>query len=142
MFLRIIGYLFGIAIVLTLVIAAGAAWYVSGLAADVPNYDALNQYEPPVMTRVHASTGELIAEYATERRLYLPIQSIPERVMRAFISAEDKNFFTHGGLDYYGIARALVDNLQSYGSDKKLVGASTISKPNDREATVSASSYP
>jgi penicillin-binding protein 1A len=128
MFLRIIGYLFGIAIVLTLVIAAGAAWYVSGLASGVPNYDVLNQYEPPVMTRVHASTGELIAEYATERRLYLPIQAIPERVKQAFISAEDKNFFAHGGLDYYGIARAMVDNLQSYGSDKKLVGASTITQ--------------
>ena len=128
MLLRIIGYLFGIAIVLFLVIAGGAAWYVSGLASGVPSYDVLSQYEPPVMTRVHAADGELMAEYANQRRLYLPIQAIPERVKEAFLSAEDKNFYQHGGLDYYGIARALVDNVASYGKERKLVGASTITQ--------------
>src|SRR3990172_9433541 len=128
MLLRIIGYLFGIAIVLFLVIAAGAAWYVSDLASGVPNYDVLNQYEPPVMTRVHAADGELVAEYATERRLYLPIQAIPERLKQAFISAEDKNFYRHGGRYYYKIARGVNQNLPAYGSDRKLVGASTITQ--------------
>ena len=106
MILRIIGYIFGIAAVFFLVIATGIAWFVSNLARDLPNYDVLAKYEPPVMTRVHAADGQLVAEYAHERRLYLPIQAIPDRIKAAFISAEDKNFYQHSGLDYYGIARA------------------------------------
>ena len=103
MILRITGYLFGIGTVLFLAVAAGVAWYVSDIARDLPNYDVLAQYEPPVMTRVHASDGQLVAEYAHERRLYLPIQAIPDIMKAAFISAEDKNFYEHAGLDYYGI---------------------------------------
>ncbi|MEO8669303.1 MAG: transglycosylase domain-containing protein, partial [Bauldia sp.] len=93
--LRLIGYLFGIAAVFFLVLATGVAWYVSDLARDLPNYESLAKYEPPVMTRVHASDGQLVAEYAHERRLYLPIQAIPDRLKAAFISAEDKNFYQH-----------------------------------------------
>ena len=130
MLLRIIGYLFGIGAVLFLVVATGIAWFVSGLARDIPDYDVLAKYEPPVTTRIHASDGQLVAEYARERRLYLPIQAIPDRVKAAFISAEDKNFYQHSGLDYYGIARAIFQNLGSLTgkSDKKLVGASTITQ--------------
>ncbi len=128
MILRIIGYLFGIGAVFFLVIATGLAWYVSNLARDLPDYDKLAQYEPPVMTRVHAADGQLVAEYAHERRLYLPIQAIPDRLKAAFISAEDKNFYQHSGLDYYGIARALIQNVEAYGSGQRLVGASTITQ--------------
>ncbi|HMN88025.1 MAG TPA: transglycosylase domain-containing protein, partial [Bauldia sp.] len=126
--LRIIGYLFGIGAVFFLVVATGIAWYVSGLTQDLPNYDVLAKYEPPVMTRVHAADGQLVAEYARERRLYLPIQAIPDRVKAAFISAEDKNFYQHAGLDYYGIARALVQNVGAFGRGERLVGASTITQ--------------
>jgi penicillin-binding protein 1A len=128
MILRLIGYLFGIAAVFFLVLATGVAWYVSDLSRDLPNYDSLAKYEPPVMTRVHAADGQLVAEYAHERRLYLPIQAIPDRLKAAFISAEDKNFYQHAGLDYYGIARAVVQNLSAYGKGGKLVGASTITQ--------------
>jgi len=128
MILRIIGYIFGIAAVFFLVIATGIAWFVSSLAHDLPNYDVLAKYEPPVMTRVHAVDGQLVSEYAHERRLYLPIQAIPDRVKAAFISAEDKNFYQHGGLDYYGIARAIMVNVQSFGKGQRLVGASTITQ--------------
>jgi penicillin-binding protein 1A len=130
MILRFIGYLFGIGAVFFLVIASGIAWYVSDLARGLPDYAALAKYEPPVMTRVHAADGQLVAEYAHERRLYLPIQAIPDRVKAAFISAEDKNFYQHSGLDYYGIGRALVQNVEALAthSDKKLVGASTITQ--------------
>ena len=90
----------------------------------------LSKYEPPVMTRVHAADGQLVAEYAHERRLYLPIQAIPDRVKAAFISAEDKNFYEHSGLDYYGIVRAAFTNalnrLEGHGGP--LVGASTITQ--------------
>ena len=115
---------------LFLAAAAAAAWYVSGLTGDLPNYDVLAKYEPPVMTRVHAADGQLVAEYAHERRLYLPIQAVPDRVKAAFISAEDKNFYEHSGLDYYGIVRAVLQNLKAKvsGSGERLVGASTITQ--------------
>jgi penicillin-binding protein 1A len=126
--LRIIGYIFGIGSLFFLAVATGIAWYVSNIARDLPDYDSLAKYEPPVMTRVHAADGQLLAEYAHERRLYLPIQAIPDRVKAAFISAEDKNFYQHAGLDYYGIARAIFQNIQAYGSGQRLVGASTITQ--------------
>ena len=128
MILRIFGYLFGIGAVFFLLIAGALAWYVSGLAQDLPDYEVLAKYEPPVMTRIHASDGQLIAEYAHERRLYLPIQAIPDRVKAAFLSAEDKNFYHHSGLDYYGIARAMIQNIRSYGSGARPIGASTITQ--------------
>jgi len=128
MILRIIGYLFGIGAVLFLVVATGVAWFVSDLASELPNYDVLAKYEPPVTTRFHAADGQLVAEYARERRLYLPIQAVPDRIKSAFLSAEDKNFYRHSGLDYYGIARAVVQNIEAYGSGQRLVGASTITQ--------------
>ncbi|MEJ0012570.1 MAG: penicillin-binding protein 1A [Bauldia sp.] len=128
--LRLIGYLFGIGAVLFLAAAGAVAWYVSGMTQDLPNYDVLAKYEPPVMTRVHAADGQLVAEYATERRLYLPIQAIPDQIKNAFISAEDKNFYQHAGLDYQGIARAFLQNGEGYltGNRNRLVGASTITQ--------------
>src|SRR5438046_7537366 len=80
------------------------------------------------MTRVHASDGALLGEYAKERRLYLPIQAVPKMVINAFISAEDKNFYDHGGLDFAGIARAGVLYLQNLGSSRRPQGASTITQ--------------
>jgi penicillin-binding protein 1A len=126
MILRIFGYLFGICAVLFLAAAAGAAWYVSSLTKDLPNYDVLAKYEPPVMTRIHAGNGQLLAEYADQRRLYLPIQAIPDRIKQAFISAEDKNFYEHSGLDYAGIVRAVLTNVTHRGG--RMVGASTITQ--------------
>jgi len=130
MILRIVGYLFGIGAVLFLAVAAGVAWYVSDLTRDLPDYDVLAKYEPPVESQVHAADGRLVAEYAHERRLYLPIQAIPDLVKYAFISAEDKNFYAHTGLDYYSIARAVLQNAESlYSKDsQRLVGASTITQ--------------
>ena len=130
MLLRLIGYLFGIGAVLFLAVAAGVAYYVSGLTHDLPNYDVLAKYEPPVMTRVHAADGQLVAEYARERRLYLPIPAIPEQIKAAFLSAEDKNFYSHAGIDYFGAARALLQNVEavSRGEGSRLVGASTITQ--------------
>lgn len=128
MFLRIIGYLFGIGTMLALLVAAGVGWYVSDLADDLPDYEVLNRYEPPVTTRVHAVNGSLIAEYAHERRLYLPIQAMPERLKQAFLSAEDKNFYSHKGISIPGLVRAVITNVKNYGSGRRLVGASTITQ--------------
>src|SRR5688572_25358975 len=80
------------------------------------------------MTRVHAADGQLLAEYARERRLYLPIQAIPRLVINAFIAAEDKSFYDHNGIDFSGIARAGLSYIQNYGSGRRPQGASTITQ--------------
>jgi penicillin-binding protein 1A len=126
--LRFLGFLF----------AAGTIFFVVGIAAtagllwhfskDLPDYSQLQDYEPPVMTRVHAADGSLLAEYARERRLYLPIQAVPKLVINAFIAAEDKNFYQHPGVDIYGIGRAGMLYVQNYGSGRRPQGASTITQ--------------
>ena len=125
---KFFGYLFGIGAALALLIAAGVWMYLQHLDEDLPDYTALKNYEPPVMTRVHAADGSLMAEYAAERRMFLPIQAMPDRVKQAFISAEDKNFYSHIGVDPEGIARAAVRFVQNYGSGRRPEGASTITQ--------------
>ncbi len=128
MILRIIGYLFGVGVFIGLCVAISIAYYLHKMNADLPDYDVLAKYEPPVMTRIHAVDGNLVAEYARERRLYLPIQAIPNLIKAAFLSAEDKGFYEHGGISVQGIARAVVTNLRNRGSSRRLVGASTITQ--------------
>lgn len=126
--LRLLGYFFGLGIVFALIAAAGVAIYVGDLTRELPDYEVLARYEPPVTTRVHASDGSLMAEFARERRLYLPIQAIPDPVKAAFLSAEDKNFYSHPGIDAMGLVRAVVTNLQNLGTGRRPVGASTITQ--------------
>src|SRR5262245_39437851 len=95
---------------------------------QLPDYSQLQDYEPAVMTRVHASDGSLLAEYAKERRLYLPIQAIPKSVIHAFIAAEDKSFYDHNGIDISGIGRAGLAYVQNYGRGRRPQGASTITQ--------------
>jgi penicillin-binding protein 1A len=128
MLLRFLGFLFaaGTTLFLAAVIAlAGVLWHYS---QGLPDYTQLRNYEPPVMTRVHAADGSLLAEYAPQRRLYLPIQAVPTLVKNAFIAAEDKNFYEHPGIDVWGIARAAVAYVENYGSNRHPQGASTITQ--------------
>lgn len=119
----------GIAVIVLGVIALGAAGiYVIRVTDDLPDYAQLADYEPPVMSRVHAADGTLIAEYAREHRAFVPIDSVPPKVIEAFISAEDKNFYRHHGLDYGGIIRAAIANVQNVIDDDRLEGASTITQ--------------
>ncbi|HRK72012.1 MAG TPA: penicillin-binding protein 1A [Micropepsaceae bacterium] len=110
--------------------AIGITIFLWILSDGLPDTDKLANYEPPVTTRVHAGNGTLIAEFAEERRLFVPIASIPERVRGAFLSAEDKNFYIHPGIDPMGIARALIDNAWNaiQGTGKRPEGASTITQ--------------
>ncbi|MDP3895713.1 MAG: penicillin-binding protein 1A [Mesorhizobium sp.] len=126
--IRLIGYFFGVGIALALLVAGGVAIYVGNLTKDLPDYAVLAKYEPPVTTRIHASDGALMAEFAKERRLFLPIQAVPDRVKAAFLSAEDKNFYQHPGIDIMGLGRAVVTNLRNMGSGRRPVGASTITQ--------------
>jgi penicillin-binding protein 1A len=125
---RFLGFLFAAGTVVFLVGVAAAAGLIWHFSKDLPDYSQLQDYEPPVMTRVHAVDGSLVGEYAKERRLYLPIQAVPKLVINAFLAAEDKNFYEHGGIDYTGMARAAVVFLQNFGSNRRPQGASTITQ--------------
>ncbi len=100
-------------------------WYFS---IGLPDYKKLSNYQPPISSRVYSSDGKLIAEYAIEKRLFVPYESIPKKVIHSFLSAEDKNFFNHPGVDAKGILRALFKNLKNISENKRLEGASTITQ--------------
>ena len=102
-----------------------ALWYFS---SGLPDYKKLETYEPPVSSRVYASNGDLIAEYALEKRLFVPYDAVPKLVINAFLSAEDKNFFAHPGIDPKGIIRAVINNFKNIVNNKRLEGASTITQ--------------
>jgi penicillin-binding protein 1A len=126
--IRFMGFLFAAGTVVFLVGVAAVAGLIWHYSKDLPDYSQLQDYEPPVMTRVHASDGALLGEYSKERRLYLPIQAVPKMVINAFLAAEDKNFYEHGGIDFMGMARAAVLYAQNYGSNRRPQGASTITQ--------------
>ena len=125
--LSFLGYGFAAGVVLFLAASAGAGYLLYKNSKDLPDYESLAKYEPPVMTRIHAHDGSLIAEFARERRIYVPINTIPQRVIAAFLSAEDRRFYEHGGIDFTGIARAIVNNA-AHGFKGGLQGASTITQ--------------
>jgi len=100
-------------------------WYFS---SDLPDYKILANYKPPISSRVHSGEGNLIAEYALQKRLFIPYDSVPKKVVYSFLSAEDKNFFSHPGIDAKSITRAIIKNLKNIFSKKRLEGASTITQ--------------
>ena len=111
-------------------LAAGAfAWHTyQRYAAELPSLDSLSQYQPKVMSRVYAGDDRLLAEFATERRIFVPVAAIPDLLKQAFISAEDQNFWTHRGVDPLAILRAGFSDVMSYGSGRRPIGASTITQ--------------
>ena len=100
-------------------------WYFS---IGLPDYKKLSNYQPPISSRVYSENGKLIAEYALEKRLFVPYESIPDKVINSFLSAEDKNFFSHSGVDAKGILRAVIKNIKNLSQNKRLEGASTITQ--------------
>ena len=110
-------------------IAFGVAFVVVlSFSAQLPDYQQLAVYKPQITSRLYANDGSLLAEYANEKRVFVPVETIPNIVRQAFISAEDKNFYTHGGIDVVGLARAVVVNLKNFGTGRRPVGASTITQ--------------
>ena len=110
---------------------AGIAFFgfvLSYYSKDLPDYSQLKNYEPPIVTRIYAGDGRLLAEYAKEKRIFVPVEIIPDTVKQAFLSAEDKNFYDHKGVDTFAVVRAVITNLRNSGSGKRLVGASTITQ--------------
>src|ERR1700728_3925205 len=97
--------------------AVGAVLYYFG--RDLPDYHTLANYQPPIVTRAYASDGRLLAEFATEKRVFVPVSTVPPLVIHAFLSAEDKNFYSHVGVDPMGIARAGINNFLHPHAKKK-----------------------
>ena len=104
------------------------SYVISLYSSDLPDYRQLEDYKPPVVTRIYAGDGRLMEEYAREKRVFVPIEEIPQRVIHAFLSAEDKNFYRHAGVDLFAIARAIVSNIQKLGTGQRPEGASTITQ--------------
>jgi penicillin-binding protein 1A len=127
-FLRFLGFMFAATMIVFIAVAGAAAFVLWKVSSELPDYEVLAKYEPPVMTRIHANDGSLISEFSRERRIYVPITAIPDCIIKSFISAEDKNFYQHGGLDIQGIIRAVVTNMSNLQSGRRAVGASTITQ--------------
>ena len=126
--IRYINYSIKIIIIISLIsgfLLFSGLWYFS---TGLPDYKKLANYQPPVSSRVYSENGTLIAEYAVEKRLFIPYESIPKKVINSFLSAEDKNFFSHPGIDAKGIVRAVINNIKNILNNKRLEGASTITQ--------------
>ena len=95
---------------------------------NLPDYKYLKNYKAPVSSKIYSGNGELIQDFSSERRIFIPYNSIPKIVINSFLSAEDKNFFNHPGVDAKGILRATVNNIKNILGDKRLEGASTITQ--------------
>ncbi len=119
--------LLGAAIALGIGVLGVGGFLVAALQT-LPDFQALRDYEPPITTRVHAGDGALVAEFANEHRVFVPIESIPERLQQAFIAAEDQHFYQHTGVDARGVARAMVSNVFNVLRGRRLEGASTITQ--------------
>ena len=127
--LRFLGVLFAAGFVVFCGLAAGAGYVLWETSKTLPDTQQLATYEPAVMTRVHAADGSLIAEFARERRLFVPVGAVPERLVHAFLSAEDKAFYDHPGVDWRSLVGAVVVNVQNkIDGNGRLIGASTITQ--------------
>ncbi len=124
----VVGGLLGIAILIAAVGGIGGYFAWQRFAADLPDVDGLRNYQPPVMSRVYAGDARLMAELATERRIFVPYSAIPDVVKHAFVSAEDQNFWTHPGVDPLAIVRAGIFDLAHMGQGRRPIGASTITQ--------------
>ena len=119
----------GVAVLSVIAVAGFAlAIYAAWLFHDMPDAGDLINYRPPTSTRVYAWDGTLIGEFSKERRIFVPYEQIPPRLVQAFLAAEDKNFFQHGGIDVQGLGRAMAKNVLNAARGRRLEGGSTITQ--------------
>ena len=120
--------LFAGLLLIALIGSAGGIGLFWHYGRGLPDYQQLADYKPPTVTRIHAGDGRLLTEFSRQRRVFMPFDAIPKRVVKAFLSAEDKDFYRHGGVDFKGVLRAVITNVRRIGSGQRLVGASTITQ--------------
>src|SRR5215469_6548987 len=126
--MRLLRYLFGLALIACLAgvgFIALTLWYFN---RDLPDYTQLGDYQPPVVTRIQAGDGRLLAEYATEKRVFVPVTAMPPLVTKAFLAAEDRNFYSHPGVDFEAMLRAGLADVARHFAGRRPVGASTITQ--------------
>ena len=109
----------------TIVVIFGVLWTFSN---NIPDYKFLKNYKPPVSSKMYSGNGDLVADFSKEKRIFIPFNAIPKKVINAFLSAEDKNFFSHPGVDAKGVLRATINNIKNIMTSKRLEGASTITQ--------------
>ena len=126
--MRLLSTLVSLAFFFCFIIFLVGVVVVMHFSVGLPDYRQLADYRPLVTTRLYANDGSLLAEYANERRSFVPIEKIPPMVSNAFLAAEDKNFYAHGGIDFFGLARAVILNLKNIGTGRRPMGASTITQ--------------
>jgi len=110
---------------ISIIIVLGILWNYSN---NIPDYKFLKSYKPPVSSKVYSGNGNVVADFSKEKRIFVPYESIPQNVINSFLSAEDKNFFSHPGVDAKGVLRATINNIQNIMTSKRLEGASTITQ--------------
>ena len=128
--MKIAGIVLGSLVLLAALAGGAIAFVFFHYGRDLPDHNQLAAYEPPVMTRVHAGDGRLLAEHAREKRLFVPVNAMPQRLVQAFLAAEDKSFYEHFGVDPISVANAVVTNLVNMAGngDRRPVGASTVTQ--------------
>jgi hypothetical protein len=110
---------------LTTFILLAILWAFS---SNLPDYKFLKNYKPSVSSKVYSGEGELVNDFSTKKRIFVPYKAIPEKIINSFLSAEDKNFFSHPGVDAKGVVRAVINNISNIISSRRLEGASTITQ--------------
>ena len=123
-----------IKLLLLILVTSGSVFAIVMLAIfsyfgrNLPDYSSLKVYEPPVVTRIYAGDGSIFAEYASQRRVFIPVDAVPENLKAAFIASEDKNFYYHFGVDFISVIKAVIRNIKRIRNNKRLVGASTLTQ--------------
>ena len=102
---------------LLMVLVVGILWNFSN---NIPDYKFLKSYKPPVSSKVYSGKGDLVADFSSEKRIFVPYSSIPKNVINSFLSAEDKNFFSHPGVDAKGVLRAVINNTRNFMTSERL----------------------
>ena len=126
--MRVLAGLFALSLILAVLGLIGVVLGYQQYSRDLPDFQQLASYDPPTVTRMHAGDGRILAEFAVEKRVFVPIQVIPKRIVRAFLSAEDQNFYHHNGVDLLAVGRAVVTNISNLMQGRRPVGASTITQ--------------
>jgi penicillin-binding protein 1A len=121
-------YLFATLLLLAIIAAGAGVYLFYHYGRSLPDHQQLAEYEPPTVTRIHAGDGRLLAEYANEKRVFVPLSAMPRQLIQAFLAAEDRNFYEHFGVDPVSVAGAVIKNLGNMGGDRRLIGASTITQ--------------
>ena len=125
---RVLKNIFTISLIISLTAFIGIFGILWTFSNKIPDYKFLKSYKPPVSSKMYSGNGDLVADFSQEKRIFIPFSAIPKKVIDAFLSAEDKNFFSHPGVDAKGVLRATINNIRNILTSKRLEGASTITQ--------------